>query len=438
LGKKLGEGSFGQVRLAKNNQTQEIHAVKILHNVKKDETKPDKRLQQNAQEEADIWQKVGVHQNVVTLHRAYVGDLIAYFTMDVCECSLVEKLQNTLLSSEAEVSRVFNEMLQGILHLHELDIVHRDIKPDNFLIAKDKKTVKLTDFGLSASLPLKGSGKKGKLKGVYGTAPYMSPEMLGNTGCYDEATDIWSVGATIYVLLFGDFPYMPKQMTSAGMKQAILKDYPKPSYAADPNGWKPPGIAVDFVKTLLNRNVAERPDATRALNHPFVTVKAAATKKGVSLAPALSRVGERSKEFKVKIDPTVQRNLDELVELLNGCKGVRKSFSGSFETEKADKEDLPVRRNSRVSTHSGVLSGTLSPVDTCTPVTTLDSLPPFEPGSDDGKSDESQGSANPNQINFNTYYWDATAFNGDDQPLPTLEPASPPSMRRKMKLGNSQ
>eukprot|EP00747_Dinoflagellata_sp_TGD_P168995 gnl/TRDRNA2_/TRDRNA2_196767_c0_seq1.p1 gnl/TRDRNA2_/TRDRNA2_196767_c0~~gnl/TRDRNA2_/TRDRNA2_196767_c0_seq1.p1 ORF type:complete len:449 (+),score=104.70 gnl/TRDRNA2_/TRDRNA2_196767_c0_seq1:83-1429(+) len=367
LGKKLGEGSFGQVRMCRDKTTMKVCAVKILSTAGENPKKPDKAMVQAAQTELDIWAAVGKHPNCVELFKTYKGTLLWYFTVELCDCSLVDMLEKNEFDSEHELPRIFYEMMLGVAHMHTLDIVHCDIKPANYLLGLDKTTIKVTDFGLSARLP-----KNQKLRGVNGTAPFMSPEMLSNngTGNYDTKTDVWSIGVAAYVMLFGEFPYMPKEMTAKGMKKAIVADHPKPRFAvAVESAWHPPEVAIDFVKSMLQRDATKRPTVKTALEHAFVKPAPVPEMKAdrkasrkVSLKPQMQQNRVMSKEFKQAIDPTKQKSIEELLEELQG-QAMRRSFSasgdGSDSTANLAKE-LPVRRNSRISTHSGVLSPTSS------------------------------------------------------------------------------
>ncbi|CAE8605924.1 unnamed protein product, partial [Polarella glacialis] len=194
-------------------------------------------------------------------------------------------------------------------------IVHRDIKLDNFLYGGHlQRTVKLADFGLAAKMP-----RKGYMKGVSGTAPYMSPEMLTNVG-YDTQTDNWSFAATTYIILFGDCPYSPKEATAAAVKKAIIQASPEPIWARPEKIAKhysqPPQRATEFCRYLLKRNPAERPSAKQGLQHGFLNIQWGSTKRAEEplLDMPILQMRSFANQFKkLRHDPTIQRNLDEVL-----------------------------------------------------------------------------------------------------------------------------
>jgi len=208
----------------------------------------------------------------------------------------------------------------------------------------------------------------GKLYGQFGTAPYMCPEML-NGDWHNEKADIWSLGATTYLILFGEFPYMPAQAEPTAMKELIRVGHPGPKFKRI-NGDDPPSdVATNFVRALLNRKPECRLSAVQALKLAFVSVEKESTlKRGLTasrLGPILTQAKDHAQEFKKAVDPTVQRSLDELLEKLQDPRHKEELFRRSFSWNK-DQVQAPVcplpadericRRAERLSTHSGVLS----------------------------------------------------------------------------------
>lgn len=359
LGAKLGEGNFGQVRLA-TSLTGSTFAVKVLHHVKSSGGCTLKESQEMFHEESALWQKVNNHKHVVQFVEAFGPKATHYIVMEACKCSVLDGLKNEGLVLE-DLSRVFREMALGLAHCHAANVVHRDVKPDNFLLGgASGQQIKLTDFGLAAVLP-----QKGKLHGVAGTSPYMSPELLGSQG-YDDKTDVWSLGVTVYVMLFGTFPYMPKERSSEAMKAVIRKGYPAPSFKPEVWGLTLPTDATQFAKTLLNRDKT-RISMSEVAQLRFVAPVCPSASTSLKVSSALRKAKALTKEFEERIDPTVQHSLDELLQRLQSqakhgsgqCANSDAAPSWFSETPQQtqsldDASNIVVRRKSRHSTHSGI------------------------------------------------------------------------------------
>eukprot|EP00747_Dinoflagellata_sp_TGD_P121759 gnl/TRDRNA2_/TRDRNA2_173484_c9_seq1.p1 gnl/TRDRNA2_/TRDRNA2_173484_c9~~gnl/TRDRNA2_/TRDRNA2_173484_c9_seq1.p1 ORF type:complete len:443 (-),score=68.33 gnl/TRDRNA2_/TRDRNA2_173484_c9_seq1:166-1494(-) len=349
IGRKLGEGAFGLVREARSKKSTTICAVKIVKFKEQQDVKA-------AEDEITVWMAVGKHKHCVQFHEAFKSNKLCYLIMEFCDCSLVNLLERPDFTVEMEAPRLFRGMMLGIEHLHGLRIVHGDVKPNNYLLGYDKKTIKLADFGCSIMLPAKK-----KLRGVVGTPQYMSPEMLTPRGTWDEGIDIWSFGASAYVILFGVFPYMPSKLNHvfAGisprlprnlkaeedMKKAIVADHPKPRYVATAAmKWKPPDCAADFVKCLLQRTASDRPTMKQALLHPFLRqVGTCVTGMEVSLAPQLKQEsgscdGFKSHDpFKHPVDAVVQMASNASLEKLRP--GLRTSLSEGTKAKSRTNEE---------------------------------------------------------------------------------------------------
>jgi serine/threonine protein kinase len=301
--------------------------------------------------------------------------------MEKCECSIVDKVAE-VSATDTDLTDMFRQMLKGIAHVHKMGVVHRDIKPDNFLFGgPDGKTVKLCDFGLAAPLPQ----KSGALRGVFGTAPYMSPEMVAQKP-YDMLTDVWSFGACAHLMVFGFFPYMPKKMTAGDMKQAIMSNAPKLTFSTAEGD--PVYPASNFVQTILKRKTNERCSAEAALELPFLKPKPASAHffENFDAAPALRKARKltnQTKELTKPINPIVQRSIDELLKTLRSQGKLESAGGGMFFSERGDDEPEMVgtkseartepeddriisRRELRTRTHSGVLSHSLSTSDLAT------------------------------------------------------------------------
>lgn len=378
LGKKLGEGAFGQVRVARDRNTSKDFAVKIMdvrHMNQYGEvtSEVDQARVRDTKQEINVWRQLGTHDHCVSLVASFMEEHLYYMVMERCNCSLMDKLVSMPTMTEGDLAETFRGMLKGIGHVHSLSVVHRDIKPDNFLFGNpDTRIVKLCDFGLADKLP-----KKGKLKGCFGTAPYMSPEMIAGSG-YDTGTDIWSFAAMAYLMIFGDFPYMPKEVSSPAMKQAILKGVPEPSFGMSKEQSTRVSFqdrSAEFVKAILQRKPENRCSASEALEMPFLKPKV--EKEDLPLKANIRKARKLTHELKKPVNAIQQHGLDELLQKLQEVKGDtafmffsegrKEEDSTPQDNDPADDRILRRRSSGRHSTHSGVLSEKsirLEPLDT--------------------------------------------------------------------------
>jgi len=373
LGGKLGEGSFGQVRVATKKGTGQSGAMKIIDMRLNMSDKIDPKYHALVKAEADCWSTVGAHRNCVELYETLYDGALCFLFMERCRSSLMDKLESMISAKHADLKDLFYQMLLGVEHCHSRKVVHRDIKPDNFLYGGDDgKTIKLCDFGLAAVMPAKG-----KLTGVYGTAPYMSPEMVANHG-HDFSTDIWSFGATAYLMVYAEFPYMPKKKTAKCMKEAIVADCPKPRYLPSENAFQPPALVMtQMIRLCLTRQAKSRIGMDELLKIEFFEEEGAkkvafvdAADDNFEMQRVIRKARKHTTDFKKKVDPTIQKNLDELLAELQ-CRG--NSFFNYFsegdeqlnakspKIKQSDDNDNTegriVNRNSRrITTHSGVVN----------------------------------------------------------------------------------
>jgi serine/threonine protein kinase len=332
LGEKLGRGAFAQVRACTKISSKPSRAesdeaaprsekaVKILDvRMKDNPDAEDTSLHNVAQKEVSLWQAIGNNSNCIRLCDVFVGDGLYFMVMERCSSGLLQALEAMPEINECMIGNVCMQMLSGIAHCHSVRVVHRDVKPDNFLVGgADGRTVKLGDFGLSARMP-----KQGKLSGVYGTAPFMCPEMLNNKG-HDEKADVWALAVIVYVFLYGRFPYMPKQQSSKAMKQAII-DGAAPSFepvqlkSSSSVSQKRSPDAVSFARFLLNRDPEKRPSAEQALNMPWMRDITQGQHMRAADLPSLRPMLHQAKKvgaFEVR-DPSNYSPVDKLLNSLH-------------------------------------------------------------------------------------------------------------------------
>lgn len=158
-------------------------------------------------------------------------------------------------NTEQQFKKIIRQILHSVKVMHEIGIVHRDLKLENIMITKldNRDEIRIIDFGLSTSVT------KQKLTSFVGTPHYMAPEII--KGSYDEKCDVWSLGVITYLLFSqGQFPF------EADGEIKIYKAIRKGKFYLPEDGncenWIPMSDeAKDFIKCLLNSNPAKRPSA---------------------------------------------------------------------------------------------------------------------------------------------------------------------------------
>lgn len=192
LQSKIGDGGFGDVWLAHDHSVDRDIAVKVLD---ASSVSIDERLH-----EAKVGNHLD-HQNLVTMHYA---DIITHNTKNIViiamdyhpNGSIIRRLNAGNFMPLPAVIRFMIDILRGLEYLHELDIFHSDIKPQNILIGAANQGV-LTDYGISCHSPL---GQPVQPRSAYKL--HIAPEVLNNNQI-DVQTDIYQVGLTAFRLLNG-------------------------------------------------------------------------------------------------------------------------------------------------------------------------------------------------------------------------------------------
>jgi len=131
IGEKLGTGAFAQVHVVVRLKADKamMRAVKIV-----DLRLANPKLFKLIEKEINVWKRVGKHEHCVRLFDVFYGSNLCYMVMERCSSSLFKYLERVPGLNERSYAKVFLQMLMAIRHLHVFHVVHRDIKPDNFLV----------------------------------------------------------------------------------------------------------------------------------------------------------------------------------------------------------------------------------------------------------------------------------------------------------------
>ena len=196
------------------------------------------------------------HPLIVPLLAAGVAGDLLYFTMPFVEgTSLRAELDRGSALPLPQVVRILRDVLEALSYAHEQGVVHRDIKPDNVLLARHHAVV--TDFGVAKALSLAGGGNFKTTVGlVIGSPPYMAPEQAAGDPATDHRVDVYATGVMAYEMLTGATPFhgrLPSQLLAAH-----LVEKPDPLETRRPDV---PRALSALVMRMLEKNPADRPQS---------------------------------------------------------------------------------------------------------------------------------------------------------------------------------
>ncbi|KAL6974198.1 Son of sevenless 2 [Sarracenia purpurea var. burkii] len=198
VGRTIGEGTFAKVKFAKNTDTGESVAVKVMAK----STILKHKMVDQIKREISIM-KIVRHPNIVRLHEVLSSRTKIYIVLEfVTGGELFDKIVHQGRLPENESRRYFQQLIDAVAHCHSKGVYHRDLKPENLLL-NSNGNLKISDFGLSA-LPQQGVDL---LHTTCGTPNYVAPEVLSNRGYDGAAADVWSCGVILYVLMAGYLPF---------------------------------------------------------------------------------------------------------------------------------------------------------------------------------------------------------------------------------------
>ncbi|XP_077587080.1 mitogen-activated protein kinase kinase kinase kinase 5 isoform X6 [Stigmatopora nigra] len=253
---RVGSGTYGDVYKARNIQTGELTAVKII----KLEAGDDFSIIQQ-----EIFMvKECMHRNIVAYFGSYLCREKLWICMEYCGGGSLQDIYHvTGPLSETQIAYVCRETIQGLGYLHTKGKMHRDIKGANILLTNDGD-VKLADFGVAAKI----TATIAKRKSFIGTPYWMAPEVAAveKNGGYNQLCDIWAVGITSIELA----ELQPPMFDLHPMRALFLmsKSSFQPPKLKDKNKWS--AAFHNFVKVSLTKNPKKRPTAEKLLSHVYV------------------------------------------------------------------------------------------------------------------------------------------------------------------------
>ncbi|XP_073696573.1 calcium/calmodulin-dependent protein kinase (CaM kinase) II beta 1 isoform X16 [Garra rufa] len=359
LYEELGKGAFSVVRRCVKLSTGQEYAAKII-NTKKLSARDHQKLER----EARICRLLK-HPNIVRLHDSISEEGFHYLLFDlVTGGELFEDIVAREYYSEADASHCIQQILEAVLHCHQMGVVHRDLKPENLLLASKCKNaaVKLADFGLAIEV----QGDQQAWFGFAGTPGYLSPEVLRKEA-YGKPVDIWACGVILYILLVGYPPFWDEDQHKLYQQiKAGAYDFPSPEWdTVTPE-------AKNLINQMLTINPAKRITAQEALKHPWVCQRStvASMMHRQETVECLKKFNARRKlKGAILTTMLVSRNFSAAKSLLNKKADVKESSDSSNATVEDEEmkaatkftDLLGVVRRGSVPTSDGEGGSTITP-----------------------------------------------------------------------------
>lgn len=269
----LGYGQFGTVREA--SLIGHNHSVAIK-SISKDKVKGQLSL---LKRELDIMRTLD-HPNLIKYYEAYEDERYVHIVMELCTGGdLLEAIVAKGSIDEREVCTIMRKLIRAVIYLHEVNITHRDLKPDNFLFSSPSPNseLKIIDFGESIRSDLLIA-----MTSFVGTPSYLAPEVI--TGSYSPQCDIWSLGVVMFLLLSGEQPF------DGSSQHEILKKIVIGKYGFSSDSWRQVSDqAKDLISHMLEPNPYHRISLKEALVHPWFIEESPALQLPASVIRSIKR-----------------------------------------------------------------------------------------------------------------------------------------------------
>ncbi|MGH1522650.1 serine/threonine-protein kinase [Leifsonia sp. L25] len=239
----LGSGGFADVFLYEQNMPRRQVAVKVML-----AEVVTSQVKQMFQAEANLMAQLSTHPSILTVYQASVSsDGRPYLVMELCSSAIGQRYRSDPLPVP-EVLSIGVRIASAVETAHRAGVLHRDIKPSNILTTAYGHPV-LSDFGIAATL-----SEADVTEAIGLSIPWSAPEVLADETSGTVASEVWSLGATIYSLLAGRSPFEQpgKENTSAELIQRITKGRPQPIGRPD----VPPRL-----EHILLRSMSRKPSA---------------------------------------------------------------------------------------------------------------------------------------------------------------------------------
>ena len=262
IGNLIGQGSYGKVYEALDEERGQLIAVKIIDKKRLNSFSSNSNSSiSSIESEIEILSKLN-HKNIIKYYGSLQSKNHLKIFLEYCEGgSIAKMLLNYKSFTENIIRKYTKEMLEGLEYLHAHNIIHRDIKGANILVDRNG-TCKLSDFG-GAKIIKDEEFNQSRNYSMKGTPNWMAPEVIKNNET-TRFSDIWSIGCTVIEMITGKPPWSNYKNPFKILFQ-IMNSLEPPEI---PNNCS--GTLSNFISCCLKVNPTERLNVTQLLRHPFI------------------------------------------------------------------------------------------------------------------------------------------------------------------------
>ncbi|KAJ7768255.1 Pkinase-domain-containing protein [Mycena metata] len=334
LGKVIGEGAYGKVRMGTHRLTSVRVAIKQI----------PKAMSASLTREIHHHRQLH-HPHVTQMYEVIATESSIWIVTELC-CGgeLFDYLVEKGRLSEDETKVIFGQLCLAVGYLHDKGIVHRDLKLENVLL-DERCRVKLGDFGFTREF------ERGALMETFcGTTGYASPEMLEGRKYLGPEVDIWSLGIILYCLLTGTLPFDDDDENLMRQK-IIVGEFEDPEWLSIE--------ARDLIKNILQQDPTKRLGIAQILAHAWFTAPTSTFADESSTSASHSAASESTSESNLFGDvysstPTTPDEPDFKGDVLSSglekARGIPRTPS-----------ELTIRKTDLETLHSKLSSGATQP-----------------------------------------------------------------------------
>ncbi|KAL1407107.1 serine/threonine-protein kinase gin4 [Vanrija albida] len=305
IGRTIGKGSSGRVKVVKHNLTGQYAAVKIVPkglimssrlSMNEAGARADKLLL--GIEREIVIMKLIDHPNVLSLYDVWETNTDLYLIMEyVPGGELFDYLVRRGRLPQSEALHYFQQIIFAVDYCHRFNICHRDLKPENLLLDQDKN-IKVADFGMAA-----WQADERMLETSCGSPHYASPEIVAGKAYNGSASDIWSCGIILFALLTGRLPFDDDNIRTL-LQKVKVGHFEMPDDIVGP--------ARDLLFRMLEKDPEQRISMAEIVSHPFFLSRPPRL-TGSRELPAPPALADMARPVAAhEIDPDILSNLKTL------------------------------------------------------------------------------------------------------------------------------